>query len=78
MGVVLAGSAISQTRQTANTLKLDESKTGEKATIYEMKQLSGMSVINIDKRDGETIRFLHNIGFAPIIEQYEMILEEKY
>jgi hypothetical protein len=41
MSVVLASSAISQTRQTANTLKLDESKTGEKATIYEMKQLSG-------------------------------------
>jgi ribosomal protein S18 acetylase RimI-like enzyme len=48
------------------------------ALAQEKSSKKELSVINIDKRDGETIRFLHNFGFAPIIEQYEMILEEKY
>lgn len=38
---ILAVSAFSQIKQTANTLKLDEGKTGEKATIQDMKPLAG-------------------------------------
>ncbi|MEK7725075.1 MAG: DUF6265 family protein [Acidobacteriota bacterium] len=38
---VLAISLVAQTKQTANTLKLDSGKTGEKATIQDMLRLSG-------------------------------------
>lgn len=38
---ILWFSAFSQTKQTANTLKLDQGKTGEKATIKDMQPLSG-------------------------------------
>jgi Domain of unknown function (DUF6265) len=38
---VFTVAALSQTKQTANTLKLDEGKTGAKATILDMKPLSG-------------------------------------
>lgn len=38
---VLTISALSQTRLTANTLSLEEGKSGEKATIQDMKRLIG-------------------------------------
>lgn len=38
---VLTFSALSQTRLTANTLNLEEGKASEKATIQDMKRLSG-------------------------------------
>lgn len=38
---ISAVSALSQIKQTANTLKLETGKTGEKATIQDMKPLAG-------------------------------------
>jgi hypothetical protein len=38
---ILVVSAVSQIKQTANTLKLETGKTGEKATIEDMKPLAG-------------------------------------
>jgi hypothetical protein len=39
--LILTISVLSQTQLTANTLKLEDGKTGEKATIQDMRRLSG-------------------------------------
>jgi hypothetical protein len=39
--LLLSVYGFAQTMQTANTMKLDEGKTGEKATIQDMKRLAG-------------------------------------